>query len=128
MVAYNFQARFVDQIVSGEKRQTIRPIGKRRHAEPGDRLQLYTGMRTKACRKLVEPDPVCVEASVIVLHETEVFMPEHMLETTVSALNGIARADGFKHWQEMCDWFADTHGLPFEGVLIKWEPEEEQKP
>jgi hypothetical protein len=29
-------------------------------AKPGDLLQLYTGQRTKACHKLLDPDPVCV--------------------------------------------------------------------
>lgn len=58
MPAYNFQKQFAPLVESGQKRQTIRAIGKRRHARPGESLQLYTGQRTKACRKLISPDPV----------------------------------------------------------------------
>jgi hypothetical protein len=56
MPAYNFQKQFAPLVQSGEKRQTIRTLGKRSHAQPGNKLQLYTGMRTKQCRKLVDPD------------------------------------------------------------------------
>ena len=33
----------------------------------------------------------------------------------------IARADGFDKWGELADWFEKTHGLPFQGLLIRWE-------
>ena len=56
MVAFSFKAQFADLVASGKKTQTIRQTAR---AKPGDRLQLYTGMRTKKCRKLVDPDPVC---------------------------------------------------------------------
>lgn len=47
MVAYSFQKRFVEPIRSGRKRQTIR-ADRKRHARPGEVLQLYSGMRTNA--------------------------------------------------------------------------------
>ena len=47
VVALNFKQQFIPPILSGAKRQTIRAIGRRRHAIPGETLQLYTGMRTK---------------------------------------------------------------------------------
>lgn len=65
MVAYSFKRQFVapiriglgkevfdaayrsDSVVLRPKRQTIRAIGKRRHARVGETLQLYTAMRTK---------------------------------------------------------------------------------
>lgn len=58
MVAYSFHRRFVPLIQSGIKRHTIRPHRKR-HARPGEAVQLYTGMRTKACQKILAADPVC---------------------------------------------------------------------
>jgi hypothetical protein len=33
----------------------------------------------------------------------------------------IARDDGFSDFAEMKAFFQETHGLPFLGVLIKWE-------
>lgn len=53
MAAYNFKSQFVPKIESGEKTQTVRRIGKRVHAKPGQPVQLYTGMRTKKCRKII---------------------------------------------------------------------------
>jgi len=35
-------------------------------------------------------------------------------------LDIFAILDGFTDWAEMIKWFEDTHGLPFEGILIKW--------
>lgn len=59
MVAYSFQREFVPLIVSGHKSQTVRRH-RRRHARPGEAMQLFTGMRTSHCRKII-PDPVCTE-------------------------------------------------------------------
>ena len=46
---------FIDKILSGEKRQTIRRASpKWANVKAGDKLTLYTGLRTKQCRKLGE--------------------------------------------------------------------------
>lgn len=46
---------FIDKILSGEKRQTIRRASpKWENVKVGDKLTLYTGLRTKHCRKLGE--------------------------------------------------------------------------
>ncbi|WP_150213004.1 hypothetical protein [Candidatus Tokpelaia sp.] len=63
MVVYNFKEQFADLVASGEKCQTIRRLGKRSHARAGDRLQLYTGQRTKSCRKLGEA--ICTSVTPI---------------------------------------------------------------
>lgn len=71
MVAYSFKKQFIRPILIGlgaplspdefavgmdefgnvsrpvGKRQTIRALGKRRHARPGELVSLYFGMRTK---------------------------------------------------------------------------------
>lgn len=120
MPAYNFHACFAPYVVSGKKRQTIRAIGKRRHAAPGDRIQLYTGMRTKGCRKLVDPDPVCTFAATVYIcrgiGSPAVLISGH--ETPDP--DDFARCDGFDDFYAMLDWLGKTHGLPFEGILIKW--------
>lgn len=116
MVAYNFQAQFADAVERGEKRQTIRAIGKRRHAKEGDKLQLYTGMRTKACRKLREA--VCHDFCHILI-EADKIWTSRPLEIHTD-LDRWAKSDGFPDWPTMRDFFANTHGLPFNGVLIRW--------
>lgn len=119
MPAFNFQARFADAIESGEKVQTIRAewVDGRLPAKPGDRLALYTGQRTKACRKLAEVE--CVEVSSIriarVDGEPRVWVRCDRMDAEVQA-----RADGFESAAAMVDWFEETHGLPFRGLLIRW--------
>ena len=65
MVALSFKAQFAPPIVAGIKRQTVR-AGRKRPPRAGERLQLYVGMRTKHCRKII-PDPICTEVSLIVI-------------------------------------------------------------
>ena len=116
MVAYNFQARFADAVESGAKSQTIRaPRRDGRHAKAGDALQLYTGMRTKSCRKL--RDAVCHDICNVLIEERRVFTfkPQELHD-----LERFARYDGFATWDEMCAWFKSVHGLPFQGVMIRW--------
>ena len=57
MVAYSFKSQFEEPIVAREKRQTVRGFRKR-HARPGEPIQLYVGMRTRNCRKILTPDPI----------------------------------------------------------------------
>lgn len=59
MVAYNFHRQFVDPIRRNEKTGTVR-AGRMRHANVGESMQLYTAMRTKHCRKILTPDPLCI--------------------------------------------------------------------
>jgi hypothetical protein len=66
MVAYSFKSFFAPQIIAGLKCQTVR-ADRRRHARPGEAVQLYTGMRTRACHKLVTPDPLCTQVRRIII-------------------------------------------------------------
>lgn len=143
MPALNFMKQFAGAVESGEKRQTIRAFRKDgRDVKAGDKLYLYTGMRTKGCRKLGEA--VCVSVSRLQL------LSRHAASGNVNLLYGapakrsgfdrffiasskghgnsrgrftrLAKADGFSDIDEMVSWFEKTHGLPFEGLLIKWGP------
>lgn len=121
MVAYNFQARFADQVEQGGKRQTIRAHGKRRHARQGDALQLYTGMRTRSCRKL--RDAICNAAAIVLIDRDINGLAKIEVEgQRLDALEkfAFATADGFSSAGEMVDWFEQQHGLPFSGVCIQW--------
>ncbi|MEZ5674324.1 MAG: hypothetical protein R3D81_03455 [Thalassovita sp.] len=119
MVAYNFQAQFADAVANGQKRQTIRaPRKDNRHAKPGDKLQLFTGMRAKSCRKL--RDAVCHDSCVIRLEHDKAwtFGPQELF--IGDNLERLARSDGFTCWADMRDWFDKAHGLPFTGQMIRW--------
>lgn len=119
MPALGFKKQFADRVLSGEKLQTIRALRKRPFAV-GDKLHLYTGMRTKACRKLGE----AVAARV---HQISIGVGPLGTDITINGKScrglreGIAVADGFSCSAEMLDWFRKTHGLPFHGQLIQWD-------
>lgn len=56
MPSLNFQPRFVPDIEKGIKRQTIREdIPFWQKLKPGDKLFLFTGLRTKNVRTLITP-------------------------------------------------------------------------
>lgn len=114
MPLLNYQKRFAALVESGVKRQTIR--AKRKHpAKPGQTLYHYTGLRTKACRKLRED--VCTEVQDLILFRNALALDNILYD---GGFDKFARNDGFKNWDEMRDWFEKTHGFPFEGDLIKW--------
>lgn len=141
MVAYSFKRRFVAPIRAGlssvrlswdphPKRQTIRAIGKRRHARPGETLQLYHGMRSRECFKI--GDASCIAADGIRL-----FIRSEIIEIRRAAgnselidkagkLDAFAQDDGFDDWADMrAFWLQEHDGKhlgPFIGVLIQWEP------
>ncbi len=134
MVALSFKAQFAPPIVAGLKRQTVR-AGRKRPPRAGERLQLYVGMRTKHCRKII-PDPICTEVSLIVI-EVDAEHPEFIASINVGgdyplndrAIERFAVADGFsagpnstaRFW--MGEFWMRHHGPgQFIGHVIRWEP------
>jgi len=129
MPVLNFKAQFAEMVADGRKRQTIRAM--RKHPiKLGDKLFLYTGMRTRLCMKLGETD--CTEALPIEVRvdcqkgqyrvgvefvgmNPPVFMPAKGVEE-------MAMADGFKDQKEMAKFFYETHGRVTRGQLIRWKP------
>lgn len=124
MVAYSFQRRFVDPIRMGRKTQTVRGRRKR-HARPGEALQLYTGMRTKCCELIGRA--TCDKVVPIDLHFTEGesndFIELDGVRLTGARLFDFARADGFEAWPELREFWRVQHGpvILFEGVMIEWK-------
>lgn len=120
MVAYSFKHQFIEPIRAGTKRQTIR-AERKRHARPGEDLQLYSGMRTKHC--VLIGRAVCRSAEPIRLTLSEPRVEfggrSHWRSDT---LNTFARSDGFADWNELVAFWAENHpGIdPFSGVLITW--------
>ncbi|MFQ4134782.1 ASCH domain-containing protein [Nodosilinea sp. PGN35] len=116
MVAYNFKPRFAALVESGAKTQTIRAMGKRRHASAGDALQLYTGMRTKQCRLLL--NATCLSTQKIeITFGGAVYIDDEWLHPCL--VGPLAVADGFKGEDEFYEFFIKK--AAFQGVLIKWE-------
>jgi hypothetical protein len=149
MVAYSFKKQFIQAIEIGlgephifdhvpglvrPKRQTIRAIGKRRHARLGETIQLYTAMRTRQCRKIGEAKCKSVEGVLLKWSEWPsffIFDLENGEPGTyrrigdlrdIADMEEFARHDGFTDLAAMRKFWADEHGpQTFEGLLIKWE-------
>lgn len=127
MPALNFQKQFADAVEDGDKRQTVRAIRKdgRAHCKVGDTLKLYTGMRTKSCRllgaaKVTRIRPIKINSTSMEIDGQKLPSAIHSRDQLEQTDNEFAEADGFKSFMDMAEWFDDTHGLPFEGVLIQW--------
>lgn len=142
MVAYGFKRYFAPQIEDGSKTHTIRGH-RRRHAHPGEAVQLYSGMRSSHCRKIIA-DPVCISVLPIVIMSSDLLSagiayieidgrPLHRDEIEPFAisdgfdparLRGLAPASliGETARETMGRfWRAGNNGSRFEGVIIRWE-------
>lgn len=124
MVAYSFNPRFVEPIRQGLKTQTIRAHGLRRHARPGELLQLYTGMRTVHCRLIIPATP-CLDTMSIEID----FRGDQIARIKTDGLpcldlDAFAIRDGFSDAADMSAFWRDRHPKTlrsgFFGVVIEW--------
>jgi len=123
MVAYSFRARLREPILVGAKRQSIR-ADRKRHARPGEQLQLYTGMRTRECAIIaralcsqVMPVRIDVDGCRIEVGDREAAM------TSPGHLDAFAQCDDFMEWPDMQTFWRLEHpeAPVFSGILIRWE-------
>lgn len=107
-----FQPRFAPLVASGVKPYTIRKPRKN-PIKVGDKLSLrtWTGKPYRSKQKILR-DTVCVNVEPFK-------MDTHFIWQLGS--DDLAKRDGFADAGDMVRWFKDTHGLPFEGVLIEWK-------
>lgn len=122
MPALNFKARFADLVLQNKKCQTIRAKRKDgRDPKPGDKLFLYSDLRTKNAKKLRivtcrSVDSIHMSGGMVAMESVDIGgkgLSHHELDW-------LAQADGFKDWEDMRHWFFKEHGAPFHGLLIKW--------
>ncbi|EDX81435.1 hypothetical protein BBAL3_2592 [Brevundimonas sp. BAL3] len=132
MVAYSFKGRFEAAIRAGVKRQTIRKVGKKRHARAGERITMTTGDRFHP-RQIGQA--VCRNVGAITLdfrNELVTYAypdPENPDVENVLHLAGrdhldlFARVDGFESWPDLCLFWAEVHGSldTFTGLRITWD-------
>lgn len=136
MVAYSFAPQFEDPILAGLKDQTVRG-NRKRHARVGEPMQLYTGMRTKHCRKIMSPDPICAVVIPILIEVDATFseiissielgghaLPDDTIESFAIRDGFVQDADSsarrcmgqfwLKHHSTKQPWF------DFDGVVLRW--------
>lgn len=122
MPILSFNKRFVGKIKNGSKRQTIRALRKY-PIRSGDKLYLYTALRTKYAKKLRDVHCKMTEQIKITRRGITIYsmnIPVAFYPGNHIATDAIARNDGFKDWAEMKAWWLKTHGLPFHGTIIYW--------
>lgn len=134
---------FIDKILSGEKRQTIRRSSpKWENVKAGEKLTLYTGLRTKECRKLGE---AVVESITPITIDTddsfvEIHTPLGDFKLSYLDLEDLAGRDGFDDVRDfftffwnMYFWSAHCRKRPqfaetkIEMVVIRWKDFKEVK-
>jgi len=127
-----FKPRFAKLVKAGKKLQTIRPLPKR-IPRRGDTLSLrrWKGKPYRS-RQIILRESTVDRIEVCRIQEEGIYAPpgdgsllaisgvKYILYKDDSA-NRFARADGFKDWNEMREWFRTEHGLPFDGVIIFWQ-------
>lgn len=121
MPLLGFKKQFIDKILSGEKRSTIRKYRKdAKNPHPGQTLYLYSGLRTKSCRKLKEV--VCKSVSSIYIDRNgyNIDVTVELKDYDALSIAILAQSDGFDTITDFFDFFEKTHGLPFSGLLIEW--------
>lgn len=142
MVAYSFKRQFVTPIRLGlnyvrhpdgqpldrtmmPKRQTIR-ADRKRHARPGEELQLYRGMRTKSCFLIGNARYTAVNRIELVFRGRRlgVWIDGTRIAAAEKDRNEFARSEGFEGWAELAEFWKENHDDPesWQGVIIYWEP------
>lgn len=130
-----FQMGFVPKVRSGAKPTTIRPLPKRPQdwPQPGDLIDArhWSGKPYRSKQvKIITARINQVRRVEIVASELRYAEPNGELVSAWNAgnrpgammLEAIAKRDGFDCWNLMALWFEATHGLPFAGILIEWNP------
>lgn len=129
MPVLNFKPQFVPFILDGTKQHTIR-AERKRPIKPGDRLFLYTGLRQKGAKLLMETE--CCEVQPLCIFE-QYGVPRVWLNNNVLSLPevdqlawrdgfrpgcGEVYTPGFRSFDLFMAFWKDR--LPFRGQIIHW--------
>ena len=123
-----FQEKFADKVREGSKCQTIRKAAR---CKAGDTLSLrrWTGKPYRSKQEIIRK-VVCDSADDVLMMAGGIWPNVWIGGKRLNAEETVAfaKADGFADPCEMSEWFCNTHGMPFRGVLIKWSDPGRQPP
>lgn len=114
---------FIDKILSGEKRQTIRRASSKwKNVKVGDKLTLYTGLRSKQCRKLGEAFVESIEDVAFGAGICSIAQGHWERLLTDGEVDELARRDGFDDVYDFWQFF-DAHypERPIRMKVIRWK-------
>jgi hypothetical protein len=121
MAAYNFKKQFAPDVKSGKKLCTMRQRRKNGYLPaPGEKIKLYTGMRSTGCQLLRQ----------VTVHHVRPVTIELEDEITKVTLDGtplgweeivaLAKRDGFSSVAEFRGFFRSQYGTQAHLYLIEW--------
>jgi len=118
-----FQPQFSPKVEDGSKCQTVRPKPKIM-PKPGDTISCreWTGKPYRSKQRVLRESTI-TQIQTIWFNGVTILLDDPKAEKGLLSREveeGFARADGFENLKAMSDWFATNHGLPFEGIVIKW--------
>lgn len=116
MPAYNFKSEFADLVKCKLKTCTIRKKRKR-PTIAGDVLHLYTGMRSKSCRKLLTTH--CAKVTPVQIIAFEIKLGGNVLNDNEK--QQLAERDGFDGVESFFKFFHKQYGYATDELeLIEW--------
>jgi hypothetical protein len=110
-----FKPQFAALVESGKKLQTVRPTPKRM-PKVGDKISL----RCWTDKPYRSKQRVLMESTITEISMVDITENGISVNSYAEPCDDFARADGFRDFFELRDWFRATHGLPFEGIVIHW--------
>jgi hypothetical protein len=115
-----FKPQFADAVENGTKLQTVRPRPKRM-PKPGDTIscRCWTEKPYRSKHRILKTT-VVTQVSDIELTSMHRIKLAGLILNFEDAI-AFAKADGFPSPGAMFEWFDNTHGLPFEGIVIIWK-------
>lgn len=122
-----FKPRFAALVEAGTKLQTVRPKPNRM-PQAGDTISLrcWTGLPYRSKQRVLREAEIERVAEIVIAADGVLPITVRPLREDSRAMSywptpdDFARADGFADWPEMREWFAQTHGLPFAGIVLFW--------
>lgn len=119
MTVIMFKPRFAPLVADSTKVQTIRPPRKK-SVRPGHILSLrkWSGLPYRSPQVILCPPRVCLAVEPVRVARDRIVVSSRTLDC--EAAETFAAADGFVNFAEMVEWFDNEHGLPFDGILIRW--------
>ena len=111
-----FKPQFADLVATGKKCQTVRPYPKRM-PQPGDAISLraWTDKPYRSKQRILCESTI-TEVGIVTIDDYSI-----TVKGFAEPVEDFAKDDGFESFEEMVKWFSETHGLPFEGIVIKWK-------
>lgn len=118
MPAYNFQGKFASKILDRSKFHTIRHKRKR-PTRAGDRLMLFTGMRTKSCKLVARTR--CVKVEPINIYPGQRVLLNEVWLNHIEIV-ALANADGFENIAKFFEFFEEHYALPTSDFeIVHWD-------